>query len=74
MTEVRSNLIGLLKACGLDRETTVAIVGLCKTDENRQTMIDWIIEYYDKHGQIGEQTIQKMLLYLTGDKKTSENA
>ena len=69
MTKVRSDLIGLLKACGLDVETTVSIVVLCKTDENRQTMIDWIIEYYDKHGNISEDTIQKMLLRLIGDRK-----
>ena len=69
MTETRSNLIRLLKACGLDMEATVATVGLCRTDENRQTMIDWIIEYYDKHGTISEQTIQRMGLYLTGTRK-----
>ena len=69
MTQVEEDLIELLKAFGLDMETTVAIVNLCGTDANRRTMIRWIIEYYDKHGQIGEQTIQKMLLRLIGDRK-----
>ena len=71
ISQTEHRLIALLKGCGLDRETTVAIVGLCETDENRQTMIDWIVEYYDRHGQISEQTIQKMGLYLTGERKSS---
>ena len=69
LTKVEEDLIELLKAFGLDMMTTVSIVDLCETDENRRTMIKWIIAYYDKHGQISEDTIQKMGLRLTGDRK-----
>ena len=70
MTEVRSNLIGLLKACGLDEESTVATVALAKTDENRQTLIDWIIERYDQKGKVTDEDVGKMLLVLVGKKKS----
>ncbi len=71
ITEIESNLIRLLKACGLDRETTVAIVALARTDENRATLIDWIIERHDQKGEVTEQDVGKMLLLLIGDRKTS---
>ena len=72
ITETEGNLIDLLKACGLDRETTVAISILCKTDENRQKMIDLIIEQYDRTGEVTEEYIQKVGLYLTGDRKSPD--
>ena len=72
ITKTDRDLIRLLKACGLDRETTVAISILCKTDENRQKMIDLIIEQYDRTGEVTEQYIQKVGLYLTGDRKSPD--
>ena len=69
MTETRRDLIILLKECGIDRETTVAIVNLCKTDENRGKMIQMIIRRYEQKGKVTEQDIQMMGLYLTGELK-----
>lgn len=69
VTQIQHNLIGLLKNLGLYKETTVAIVALCKTDENRQRMIEEIINRYDEKGEVTEQDIQKIGLALTGDLK-----
>lgn len=71
VTQVQSNLIELLKSLGLDRETTVAIVTLCETDENRAKMINSIIEIYDQKGTVTEQEIQMIGLMLTGERKSS---
>ena len=71
ISQIESDLIRLLKACGLDRETTVSVVGLAKTDENRQKMIDMIIARYDQKGEVTEQDIQKIGLILTGERKSS---
>lgn len=69
VTKVQSDLIELLKACGLSKEDTVAELVLLKTDENRQRMIDEIIHRYDEKGEVTEQDIQKIGLALTGDLK-----
>ena len=73
ITKTESNLIRLLKSCGLDKETTVAVSILCKTDENREKMIQAIIDRYDQKGEVTEQDIQKIGLYLTGQRKTEAN-
>ena len=69
VTEIQSNLIGLLKACGLDKETTVAEVALLGTDENRQKMIDAIIQRYEQKGTVTDQDIAKMGMMLTCELK-----
>ena len=69
VTQTQHDLIRLLKSFGLDKETTVAIVGLAKTDENRAKMIQMIIELYRETGEVTEQDIQKIGLMLTGDRK-----
>ena len=69
LTQTEKDLIRLLKALGLDRETTVAISVLCKTDQKRQTLIDEIIYRYDQKGEVTEQEIQKMCLMLNGELK-----
>ena len=47
ITEIQSDLIGLLKDCGLSKEDAVTEVVLLKTDENREKMIEAIIARYD---------------------------
>ena len=69
ITQTQHNLIRLLKSFGLDKETTVAIVGLAETDENREKMIQMIITLYREKGEVTEQDIQKIGLMLTGDRK-----
>ena len=69
VTKIQSDLIRLLKACGLSQEDTVAELTLLKTDENRQKMIDEIIAIYDRKGAVTEQEIQMIGLRLTGDLK-----
>ena len=69
VTKVQSDLIEMLKACGLSKEDTAAELVLLKTDENRQRMIDEIIHRYDEKGEVTEQDIQKIGLALTGDLK-----
>ena len=54
VTKTESNLIRLLKSFGLDKETTVAVSILCKTDETQlKTFIPFLIssrqrEFMDK--------------------------
>ncbi len=69
VTKIQSDLIGLLKACGLSEEDTIAELILLKTEENRQRMIEAIIYRYDQKGEVTEQDIQKIGLMLTGDLK-----
>lgn len=69
ISQTEKDLIMLLKACGLDKETTVATTILCKTDENRQRMIEAIIAQYDRKGTVSEQDIHKIGIMLTGDLK-----
>ena len=71
ITETESNLIGLLKSFGLDKETTIAASILCKTDEKRQALIDAIIDRYYQKGMVTEQEIQIMAMMLTCEKKQS---
>ena len=71
ISQTEHRLIALLKGCGLDRESTVATVALCETDKNMQTMIDWILEYHETRGQVTDEVVGKMLLYLTGERKSS---
>ena len=73
VTKVQHNLIRLLKSCGLDKETTVAVVALCKTDENREKMIQAIIDRYYQKGEVTEQDIQKIGVMLTGHRKDEVN-
>ena len=69
ITKIQSDLIMLLKACGLDKQTTVAEVALLKTDENRQKMINAIIERYKMKGKVTDQDIAKMGMMLTCELK-----
>lgn len=69
LTETDKNLIDLLKSLGLDKETTVAISVLAKTDEIREQLIQEIIYRYDQKGEVTEQDIQKMAMMLTCEKK-----
>lgn len=69
LTQIESDLIGLLKSLGIDRETTVSIVILAKTDENRKKMIQMIVELYHEKGEVTEQEVQKIGLMLTGIRK-----
>ena len=71
LTETEKNLIRLLKSFGLDKETTVSIAILAKTDENRKKMMKMIIELYYEKGIVTEQDIQKIGLMLTGKRKSS---
>ena len=44
VSKTESNLIRLLKSCGMDKETTVAVSILCKTDETQlKTFIPFLI-------------------------------
>ena len=69
VTQIQSDLIGLLKSLGLNRETTVSIVALAKTDENRAKMIQMIVTLYMEKGEVTEQDVQKIGLMLTGIRK-----
>lgn len=69
LSQTEKDLIRLLKACGLDVETTVGISGLCETDEKRSTLIEEIIYHYDRKGEITEQDIQKLCLMINGELK-----
>ena len=71
ISQIESNLIRLLKACGQDEDSTVATTILAKTDENRQKMIDMIIARYDQKGTVTDEDIGKMLLLLVGERKSS---
>jgi len=71
VTQVQHDLIRLLKSFGLDMETTVSTVALCRTDENRAKMIGMIIARYDEKGEVTEQDIHKIGLLLTGSLKQS---
>ena len=73
LTETEKNLIRLLKSFGLDKETTVSIGILAKTDENRKKMMKMIIELYYEKGVVTEQDIQKIGLMLTGKRKSVIN-
>lgn len=72
MTEIRSDLIGMLKSLGVDREQTVMTVALCGTDENRLTLMKMMAQRYQEKGTVTEEDIGKMLLYLVGERKSSE--
>ncbi len=69
ITQTEKNLIRLLKSFGLDKETTVGLSILAKTDENREKMIQMIITLYREKGEVTEQDIQKIGLMLTGSRK-----
>jgi len=70
LTQAEKDLIRLLKSCDLDKETTVGMSTLCKTDEKRRALIDMIIARYDQTGKVPtEQEIQIMHLMLTGERK-----
>ena len=69
ISQTEKNLIRLLKSFGLDKGTTTATVTLAKTDENREKMIDMIIDLYLEKGEVSEQDIQKIGMMLTGDRK-----
>ena len=69
MTEIRRDLIRILKHCGLDKNTTIAITILCKTDENRLRLMEAIATRYEQKGTVTEEDIQKMLLMITGQRK-----
>ena len=71
ITEIQRKFILLLKSIGLDKETTLATDDLARTDENRQTLIDWILEYHETRGQVTDEVVGKMLLYLIGERKSS---
>ena len=70
LTEIQKDLIGLLKNLGLDKETTVNITILAKTDEIRERMIHMIVELYKEKGEVTEQDVQKIGLMLTGIRKS----
>ena len=69
ISQTEKNLIRLLKSFGLDRETTVGTSILAETDENRETMIQAIIELYREKGEVTDQDIQKIGMILTGSRK-----
>ncbi len=73
VTETQKDLIMLLKSCGLNEDTTVSVVGLCKTDENRDKLIEAIIDRYDQKGNVTEQDILKMVVMLVGQLKSATN-
>lgn len=69
LTQVEKNLIRLLKSVGLDRETTVNISILARTDENRMKMINAILDRYQEKGKVTEQEIQRIGLMITSERK-----
>lgn len=69
LTEIQSDLIGLLKSLGIDKETTLNIVVLAKTDEIREKLIQKIVELYMEKGEATEQDVQKILFMLTVKRK-----
>ena len=71
LTQTEKDLIRLLKSFGLDKETTISICILAKTDENRKKMMQMIVELYDEKGEVTEQDVQKIGLMLTGIRKTN---
>lgn len=73
MTEIRSDLIGMLKSIGLNEDSTVGIVQLAETDENRLKLLQMMSDYYMERGSISEETVGKMLLMLIGSKKNSDS-
>ena len=46
MTSAEKNMIELLKALGLDKETTVGIVTLLNTKEKMKAMEDYLLEMW----------------------------
>ena len=71
ITEIQSDLIGMLKSMGLDRETTVNIMVLMETDELREKLMREIALRYEKKGEVAEQDILKFVMILTGSRKSS---
>ena len=69
LTEMEKYLIRLLKILGQDKNSTIAIDALCETDENREKMIEELIEIYKKHGAVTDHEIGMILLRLIGDRK-----
>lgn len=71
MTEIRSDLIGMLKSLGIDEESTVATVQLAKTDENRLKLMQMMAKRYQEKGKVTDEDVGKMLLFLIGERKQS---
>ena len=71
MTEIRSDLIGMLKSMGIDEESTVATVQLAKTDENRLKLMQMMADRYIQKGKVTDEDIGKMPLFLVGERKSS---
>ena len=69
ISEIESDLIGMLKSLGLDKDTTVSIVTLARTDENRLKLLQMMSDRYLERGEVTEQDVGKMLLLLTGKRK-----
>ena len=70
VTQTEKNLIKLLKCFGLDKETTVSVSVLARTDEIREQLIqETIARYFDK-GAVTDQDVLKLLLMLLKESST----
>ena len=69
ITEIQSDLIGMLKSLGIDKETTIAIMTLTETDKIRLRLMQLMVQLYEEKGEVEEQDVQKLLLMLTGSRK-----
>ena len=69
ITEIQSDLIGMLKSMGINKESTLAIMSLTETDENRLRLLQAIAQLYKEKGEVTEQDILKMILMLIGSRK-----
>ena len=69
ITEIQSDLIGMLKSMGINKESILAIMSLTETDENRLRLLQAIAQLYKEKGEVTEQDILKMILMITGNRK-----
>ncbi|MBQ2378491.1 MAG: hypothetical protein II297_08835 [Clostridia bacterium] len=71
ITEIQNDLIGMLKSLGINKESTLAIMSLTKTDEIRLRLLQAMAQLYKEKGEVTEQDILKLILMLTGSRKKS---
>ena len=67
MTSAEKNMIELLKALGLDKETTVGIVTLLNTKERMKAMEDYLLEMWQngKEKPTQQEVLKKVKEIMT---------
>lgn len=43
VSQTQENIIQLLKCCGITRDAAMAIMFMLETEEQQETMLDWMI-------------------------------